>query len=96
MKRLILFLIRRHMGLTKFEPFQFENQQSNAVYYFGDDAIKQAWRGNITKSTVSLNWLLDPDCKIRKLDDSNEDNQAFKDLAYMVQDQLMASKELED
>lgn len=72
MKRLILFLIRRHMGLTKFEPFQFENQKSNAVYYFDDDAIKKAWRGNITKSTVSLNWLLNPDCKIIKLDNSKK------------------------
>ena len=53
MKRLILFLIRRYMGLTKFEPFQFENQKSNAVYYFGDDAIKKAWQGNITKSAWS-------------------------------------------
>lgn len=59
MKRLILFLIRRHMGLTN--------------YYFSDDAIKKAWRGNITKSTVSLNWLLNPDCKIKKLDDSNKE-----------------------
>ena len=53
MKRLILFLIRRHMGLTKFEPFQFENQKSNAVYYFSDDAIKKAWRGNISKSELA-------------------------------------------
>lgn len=73
MKHLILFLIRRRMGLTKFEPFQFENQKSNAVYYFGDDAIKKAWQGSITKSTVSLNWLLDPDCKIRKLDNSKKE-----------------------
>ena len=73
MKRLILFLIRRNMGLTKFEQFQFETQKSNAVYYFSDDAIKKAWRGKITKSTVSLNWLLNPDCKIKKLDDSNKE-----------------------
>ena len=73
MKRLILFLIRRHMGLTKFEPFQFENQKSNAVYYFSDDAIKKAWRGNITNSTVSLNWLLNPDKKKKKLYDSKKE-----------------------
>ena len=65
MKRLILFLIRRYMGLTKFEPFQFENQKSNASYYLSGDVNEKECRGNITKSKVSLNWLLNADCKIR-------------------------------
>lgn len=39
MKRLILFLIRRRLGLKKYEPFQFNNQKSDAVYYFTEDGI---------------------------------------------------------
>lgn len=34
-------------------------------------------------------------CKVHK-DIIREDNRAFEDFAYMVQDQLMASKESED
>lgn len=34
-------------------------------------------------------------CKVHK-DIVREDNRAFEDFAYMVQDQLMASKESED
>lgn len=67
MKKLIIFLIRRRLGLKERQPFQFVNQKSNAVYYFTEDAIMKAWRGDIVKSTVSLTWLLDDDCEIRKL-----------------------------
>ena len=67
MKRLIIFLIRKRLGLKERQAFQFVNQKSNAVYYFTEDAIIKAWRGNIDKSTVSLNWLLDDECEIRIL-----------------------------
>lgn len=67
MKRLVLFLVRRHFHLARYEPFQFDNQKSNAVYYFTDDGVMKAWRGNVTKSHVSLNWMLDKDCKIEKV-----------------------------
>lgn len=67
MKKLIIFLIRKHLGLKERQAFQFVNQKSNAVYYFTKDAIIKAWRGNIEKSTVSLNWILDDECEIRIL-----------------------------
>lgn len=65
MKRLIFFLVRRHLGLKIRQPFQFVGQKSNAVYYFTEDAVIKAWRGRIEKSGVSLNWLLDDECEIQ-------------------------------
>jgi hypothetical protein len=69
MKRLIVFLVRTRLGLKEREPFQFVGQKSNAVYYFTEDAVMKAWRGKIEKSGVSLNWLLDDDCKLKKCGD---------------------------
>lgn len=66
MKRVILYLVRKRLGLKTYEPFQFTNQKSNAVYYFTEDAVIKAWRGVVDKSGVSLNWLLDDECEIKK------------------------------
>lgn len=73
MKRLIIFLVRKHLGLKLYQPFQFVEQKSKAVYYFTEDAIMKAWRGSIIKSGVSLNWLLDDDCRIRKCDEQTDE-----------------------
>ena len=67
MKRLIIFLIRLRMGLNKYEVFQFANQKSNAMYYFSEDAVMKEWHGQVVKSSVSLNWLLDDECEIKKV-----------------------------
>lgn len=68
-RKLVIFLVRKRLGLKEREPFQFVGQKSNAVYYFTDIAVMKAWRGNIEKSGVSLNWLLDEDCVIKKCND---------------------------
>ena len=68
-KKLIILLIRKRLGLKEREPFQFVNQKTNAVYYFTEDVVMKAWRGVIEKSSVSLNWLLDDDCVIKKCND---------------------------
>ena len=65
-KRLVLWLVRKRLRLKEREPFQFVNQKTDAVYYFTKDAIMKAWRGDIDRSSVSLNWLLDDECAIRK------------------------------
>ena len=70
-KKLVMFLVRKKMGLKEREPFQFVNQKTNAVYYFTGDAVMKAWRGVIEKSSVSLNWLLDDECVIRKCNDKS-------------------------
>lgn len=68
MKRLIVFLIRMRLGLKKGEIFQFSNQKTNDIYWFSGDALMKEERGIIRKSTTSMNWLLDGECFIRKVE----------------------------
>lgn len=65
-KKLIIFLIRRQLGLKKFERFTFSNQKSNTCYFFTDDSLIKILRdsGVVEKSNVSLNWLLNDECEI--------------------------------
>ena len=73
MKRLIIFLVRKKLGLKKGEHFQFANQSSPYnTYYFTDDAVMKHlswWTGEDRRSSVSLNWLLDDECEIVKVED---------------------------
>lgn len=66
MIRLILFLIRKRLGLKKGQYFRFTNQKSDAKYYFTENKVMKIYNGEITFSSVSLNWLLDDNCKIIK------------------------------
>lgn len=83
MKRLIIFLIRLRLGLKQGEYFRFTNQRSDRdVYVFtGLFLIKKEYtedpfypyyndlkgRYKTYPANVSLNWLLDSDCKIEKV-----------------------------
>lgn len=67
MKRLIIFLVRKKLGLKKYEQFQFANQKSDAVYYFSDGEIVKLRRGESRPSSVSLNYLLSDECEIRRV-----------------------------
>lgn len=68
MRRLIIFLVRKRLGLKKLEGFQFAEQKSDAIYFFTDEAVMK-WDGTTTKpSSVSLNWLLNDYCKIRSVE----------------------------
>ena len=74
MKHLIIFLVRKKLGLKKGEHFRFVNQSSlYNTYYFTYDAVMKhfgRWKGSDdVKSSVSLNWLLDDECKIIKVED---------------------------
>ena len=64
MKKLIIFLVRKRLGLKKYSPFRFANQKTKAIYYFGTDTLDKNENGNITPSGVSLNWLLNEDCQV--------------------------------
>lgn len=74
MKRLIIFLVRMRLGLKKYELFRFENQKTDDIYYFTETELAKRQflhtrSGPIfvtVLSGVSLNWLLNKDCKIRK------------------------------
>lgn len=73
MKRLILLLIRKKLGVKKYQRFQFKNQKSATdMYYIDDCAIMKVIRSNndtiYTHSRVSLNWLLDDVCDVEKID----------------------------
>lgn len=69
-RRLILFLVRRKLRLRKAQKFQFEGQKSDAVYWFANEQICKLWKGKVTPSGVSLNWLLNDKCKIIKIGDN--------------------------
>ena len=73
MKRLIIFLVRKKLGLKKGEHFRFTNQSSPYnTYYFTEDAVMKHlswWTGEDRRSNVSLNWLLDDECEIMKVED---------------------------
>ena len=72
LKKIVLFCVRRRLKVEKYELFRFTNQLSkNAVYFFNDDGLMKTWWSNggnmhdrAVKSTASLNWLLDDECKI--------------------------------
>ena len=68
LKRIIIFLIRKRLGLKKEQPFRFSNQRlKEEYYYFTSDAVmKRNVHGEEEYSTVSLNWLLDDKCEIEK------------------------------
>lgn len=44
MKRLIIFLIRKKLGLKKYEYFVFTNQKTNGVYYFTEEHLMRIER----------------------------------------------------
>ena len=74
MKHLIIFLVRKKLGLKKGEHFRFVNQSSPYnTYYFTDDAVMKHFShgkgSDDVKSSVSLNWLLDDECEIVKAED---------------------------
>ena len=70
MKKLIIFLIRTRLGLKKGERFRFTNQKTKDIYFFNDTELMKF--SNTTKwyvkSGASLNWLLDDNCRIERVD----------------------------
>ena len=73
MRRLIIFLIRKRFGLKKLERFRFTNQYNwNTCYYFTSHSIMKELPHTVKKSSVSLNWLLDPECEIEKVPEDDK------------------------
>ena len=68
-RKTVVTLVRKKLGLKKYEQFRFVNQKSKVEFYwFTDDSVmKQCQNGFICKSSVSLNWLLDKGCEIVKI-----------------------------
>lgn len=69
MQRLIIFLIRMKLGVRKYRTFRFDNQRSsNDSYYFTATHLLKIEGCSIREAHVSLNWLLNKECKIVKLE----------------------------
>lgn len=72
-KRLVLYLVRKKLKLKKYEQFQFANQVNKTdTYFFTRDAVMKRyytphWGWLTKRSSVSLNWLLDDECEIKKV-----------------------------
>ena len=63
-KKLILFLVRKNLGLKKKQKFCFVNQQDkDNEYYFADDFIAKKEVSGTFESHLSLNFLLSEKCK---------------------------------
>lgn len=63
MRRLIIFLVRKRLGLKRYEHFRFSNQKGKATYYFTSTNVMKMEYYYVRPSSVSLNWLLDDECK---------------------------------
>ena len=66
-RRLVIFLVRKRLGLKKRQYFRFTNQKSSALYYFTSTAVMKVEPTCTRQSTVSLNWLLNDECSIEKI-----------------------------
>lgn len=68
MARLIVFLVRLKLGVKNKQYFRFTNQRTDAVYMFSGGRLWKKWVvDGWSLSGVSLNWLMDPECKIEKV-----------------------------
>lgn len=65
-KRIVMFLIRKKLGLKKYQKFKFANQKNKADYYYFSDTCLTKFSNIIgpIKSNVSLNYLLSDECEI--------------------------------
>lgn len=66
MNRLILYLFRKKLGVKKFEQFRFTNQKDPAVFFFSSDRLIKNTGYCLEYANVSLNWLLNDNCKVHK------------------------------
>jgi hypothetical protein len=66
-KRLIIFLIRKKLGVKKWDDFYFPNQRiKQDRYYFADTCLMKysSVSNTLYKSSVSLNHLLSKECEV--------------------------------
>lgn len=74
MTKLIMFLIRKRLGLKKGEHFRFANQKSPYdEYWFTDTKLLKKCSNGVSYYTrlanVKLNYIVDKKCKIVKVGD---------------------------
>lgn len=64
MRRVIMCLLRKKLGVKKNQRFQFNGQKSDAVYYISNEHVMKHFHGKTMLSNVSINWLLSDECDI--------------------------------
>ena len=67
-QKIVMYLVRKKLGLSKYQHFRFTNQKTDALYVFGDSQVMKICNGKMDPSGVSLNWLLDDNCVIEKVE----------------------------
>lgn len=75
LKRLIIFLVRKYMGVGKWDDFYFVNQRvKDDRYYFNDTCLMKYCSSTKTlrRAHVSLNHLLSSDCEIVIVDEEDD------------------------
>lgn len=67
-KKIVLFLIRKKLGVKKFQRFRFSNQKKKDVYFFTNDKLMKEVYPTFKwiPSRVGLNYLLSKGCKCDK------------------------------
>lgn len=66
-KRLVIFLIRKKLGVKKWDAFYFPNQRNkHDRYYFNDTCLMKysSTAKTLYKSSVSMNHLLSKECDV--------------------------------
>lgn len=63
LRRFIMFMLRRNLGLKLGQHFYFANQKRKAFYYFTKEAVIRSEDGVNVPAGISVNWLLSDECK---------------------------------
>lgn len=71
MKRVIIFLVRKRLGLKRNQLFKFTNQKTRNTYYFTKTRLIKIEGSIHIPANVSLNWLLNDECEIEKLKETS-------------------------
>ena len=69
MRRLIIFLVRKRLGLKRNQLFKFSNQKTKNTYYFTKTRLVKIEGSIHIPANVSLNWIINDECEIEKMDD---------------------------
>ena len=73
LRRFIVFLVKRKLGVKNYERFRFVNQKSETDYYYFDcgcnlqKVIQGEFYNKNVRASVSFNWILDDECEIVKI-----------------------------
>lgn len=65
--KIIIFLLRKKFRLKKGEWFAFCNQRQPGIYCFTSTQLIKLIDNKRVLSEVSINWLVDKNCRIAKM-----------------------------